>query len=36
MIVIATNQANVPNGSGNGYFNADNTGTVMSRAYVIK
>ena len=35
MIVIATNQANVPNNSGNGYFNADNTGTVTSRAYLI-
>jgi hypothetical protein len=31
--IVASNQALVPNGSGNGYFEADGNGTVMSRAY---
>lgn len=33
--VFATNQANVPNGSGNGYNDADDTGSVTSRAYCL-
>ena len=33
--VIATDQANVPNGSGNGYNDADDTGSVTSRAYCL-
>jgi hypothetical protein len=33
--IIASDQSNVPNGSGNGYFEADETGTVTSRAYCI-
>jgi hypothetical protein len=35
MAVIVTNQDNVPNGSGNGYLEADDTGAVMSRAYLL-
>jgi hypothetical protein len=35
MEVVVTNQANVPNGSGNGYFESDTSGTDMSRAYLI-
>lgn len=35
MEVLVTNQANVPNGSGNSYFQADGSGSVMSRAYLI-
>jgi hypothetical protein len=35
MEVIATNQANVPNGDGNGFFEDDTTGTVMTRAYEL-
>ncbi|HEY7901130.1 MAG TPA: PEPxxWA-CTERM sorting domain-containing protein [Caulobacteraceae bacterium] len=35
MEVVVTNQANVPNGSGNSYFQADTSGSVMSRAYLI-
>ncbi len=35
MEVIASNQANVPNGSGNGYNLADYTGTNVLRAYDI-
>lgn len=33
--VIATNQDNVPGGTTNGYMEADDNGTVTSRAYVI-
>ncbi len=33
--INVTNQANVPNGSGNSYLDADNTGTVTSRAYAL-
>ncbi len=33
MEVVATNQEIVPNGSGNGYFASDTSGTVMSRSY---
>jgi hypothetical protein len=33
--VIASNQDNIPNGSGNGYNEADDTGTVMGRNYCI-
>jgi hypothetical protein len=33
--VIASNQANIPNGSGNGYVEADSTGTVTARNYCI-
>jgi hypothetical protein len=33
MEVVVTNQDNVPNGSGNGYFWADYTGAVVSRTY---
>ncbi len=33
--IIASNQDNVPNDSGNGYYEADDTGTVTSRAYCI-
>ena len=35
MEVIASNQANVPNGSGNGYMDADYSGSVTSRAYCL-
>ena len=31
--IVATNQPNFPNGSGNGYLDADDTGSVTSRAY---
>jgi hypothetical protein len=33
--VIASDQANIPNGSGNGYMQADDTGTVMGRTYCL-
>ena len=33
--VIASNQANVPNGSGNGYFDADQTGATTTRAFLM-
>jgi hypothetical protein len=33
--VIVNNQANIPNGSGNGYNEADDTGAVMGRAYCL-
>ena len=33
--VVVTNQANVPNGSGNGYMDADTSGTSMSRTYAL-
>jgi hypothetical protein len=33
--IFVTNQANVPNGSGNGYNDADSTGSVTSRAYFL-
>lgn len=33
--ISVTNQDNVPNGSGNGYNEADNSGTVTSRAYCL-
>ena len=29
------NQANIPNGSGNGYDEADNTGAVEARTYCL-
>lgn len=35
MHVIASNQALVPNGSGNGYLQADYTGTNTTRAYLL-
>lgn len=35
MEVVVTNQANVPNGFGNGYFDADLTGTSTTRAYIV-
>jgi hypothetical protein len=33
--IIASNQSNVPNFSGNGYFEADDTGAVTSRAWCV-
>jgi hypothetical protein len=33
--VIASNQANIANGSGNGYLEADSTGALMGRNYCI-
>ncbi len=33
--IIVSNQDNVPNGSGNGYNEADGTGAVTSRAYCL-
>ncbi len=33
--IVVTNQDIVPNGSGNGYNQADDTGTVTSRAYCL-
>jgi hypothetical protein len=33
--VIASNQANIPNGSGNGYNEADNTGSVTQRTWCL-
>jgi hypothetical protein len=33
--IVVTNQDNVPNGSGNGYDEADLTGLVTSRAYCV-
>jgi|SRR5579862_446181 len=34
--IIAQNQDNVPNGSGNSYMEADTTGSVTSRAYCLE
>ena len=33
--VIASDQANIPNGSGNGYMQADDTGALMGRNYCL-
>ncbi len=33
--IVASNQANVPNYSGNGYFEADSSSTLISRAYCV-
>jgi hypothetical protein len=35
MTVVVMNQADVPNGSGNGYFGSDESGAVMSRTYAL-
>jgi len=35
MAVIVNNQDNVPNGSGNGYLEADSTGAMTSRAWLV-
>lgn len=35
MEVVVNNQAGVPNGSGNGYFDADDSGTATTRAYCL-
>ena len=35
MDIIVKNQANIPNGSGNGYMDADSSGSATSRAYFL-